>query len=320
MEWNILSVIGLDIGGTKCSVSRADQEGKLLEKKSFFTSDAKTTLDELITTVASMDVGPSPVFGISCGGPLDSKRGLILSPPNLPGWNEIPIVKLLADRFGGKAFLMNDANAGVLAEWKFGAARGHKNVIFLTHGTGMGAGIVLNNRLYEGTSGMAGEVGHIRLEPDGPVGYNKAGSFEGFCGGAGIARLAQQKARELNGKVSFNKGRIDEIATKEIAQAAKEGDAIAREIFTLSGHYLGMALSILIDILNPEIIVLGTLFVRCRDLLEPSMMKALQRESLSHSLSSCRIVPAGLGEQIGDYAAVSVALYKSRCISTMEPI
>lgn len=187
--------IGLDIGGTKCAVISADDVGNILTRVAFPTKSVGETLalfneeiDRLLESKAEND--ELKAIGISCGGPLDETKGVILSPPNLPGWDEITIVQDLEARYHVPARLRNDANACALAEWRFGAGRGTENMIFLTFGTGMGAGLILNGRLYSGTNGNAGEVGHMRLENEGPVGYHKKGSFEGFCSGGGIARLA----------------------------------------------------------------------------------------------------------------------------------
>lgn len=305
-----MRIIGLDLGGTKCTVLESDGDRPPRQVDRFLTSDPQTTLSEIFKTIEKIQPGPNPVFGIACGDPQDSAAGLILSPPNMPGWDRIEIVKELVERFGGEAYLMNDANAGAIAEWKFGAAKGYENVVFCTHGTGMGAGLILNNRLYEGTNGSAGEIGHIRLAADGPVGYGKAGSFEGFCSGGGISQLARKKAVEMNGKVIFNPGRIEDITTRDVAVAAENGDSIARDILALSGSYLGKGLSTVIDILNPQIIVLGSLYIRCQKFLEPRMMEQLEKETLRRSLVNCKIVPAGLGEQVGNFGAVSVALYR----------
>jgi glucokinase len=305
-----MNIVGLDIGGTKCAVIRVDAEGIPREVKRFPTTGVRETLAEFYGTIEEMDLGDHPVFGISCGGPLDSDEGVILSPPNLPGWDRVPIVHELTDRFGGEAYLMNDANAGALAEWKHGAAIGCRNVVFLTFGTGMGAGLILDNRLYEGTSGYAGEVGHVRLAAGGPVGYGKAGSFEGLCSGGGIGRLAQAKARELGARVAFNPGSIEDITARDVARAAEGGDALATELLSTVGRYLGLGLSFLIDILNPQMIVMGGIYGRCEKLLEPTMRQALQEESLPRPLRDCRIVPAALGEEIGNYAAVAVARYR----------
>jgi len=310
-----LNIIGIDIGGTKCAVISADEKGNLEKINRFPTTDVNETLERIMSSVAELKPGKDVLIGISCGGPLDSHKGIIQSPPNLPGWDDIPIVKMLTDRFGGSAYLMNDANAGALAEWQFGAARGYNNVLFFTHGTGMGAGIILNGQLYEGTTGDAGEVGHIRLDEEGPIGYGKAGSFEGFCSGGGIARLAEAQGYKLS---DSEKNGI--LTTKEIALAAESGDQEALDILALSGFYLGKGLSLLIDILNPEIIVLGSIYLRAGKFLKISMMETLKRETLARSLEACKIVPIGLGEEIGNYAAIAVAVYRGKILGEMKTI
>lgn len=254
-------------------------------------------------------------IGISCGGPLDSKKGIIMSPPNLPRWDNIHITKIFEEKYNIKTSLQNDANACALAEWKFGAAKGFDNVIFLTFGTGLGAGLILNGRLYSGTNDMAGEVGHIRLEHFGPVGYGKAGSFEGFCSGGGITQLARIKVLEklqMGEEVSFCNSMEDlaSLNAKIVGDAAENGDHLAKEIYSICGHYFGKGLSILIDILNPQVIVIGSIFARSRSLLWKSAKEVIDSEALTFSRDVCRIVPAGLGEMIGDYASLAVALYE----------
>jgi len=318
-----MNVIGIDIGGTKCAVTygRANNDGsiEIVDKAKFDTAKVNETIDNLLKTTSaimqkySLDSGNTSAIGVSCGGPLDSKKGLIMSPPNLPGWDNIPIVEYFEKRFGIKTAVQNDANACALAEWKFGAAQGYDNVIFMTFGTGMGAGLILEGRLYVGTNDNAGEVGHIRLEKTGPVGYGKAGSFEGFCSGGGIAQLARVKVMEklqMGESVSFcnNMGELDRLTAKTVAEAAETGDHLAIEIYRESASYLGKALSIIIDVLNPEIIVLGSIYCRAQCLIEPAMQAVIDRETIFHTRKVCKIVPAGLGESIGDYAALSVAI------------
>lgn len=197
-----MHILGIDIGGTKCAVTTADYtDGNItLIKKEKCDTDLKISPEEMIEKLFTLsdsilDKNPDAI-GISCGGPLDSKKGIIMNPPNLPGWDNVEIVKLFEDRYGVKPRLQNDANACALAEWKFGAGKGADNMIFLTFGTGLGAGLILNGKLYSGTNDNAGEVGHIRLDRLGPVGYGKSGSFEGFCSGGGIAQLGYTKALE----------------------------------------------------------------------------------------------------------------------------
>ncbi|MBP8959113.1 MAG: ROK family protein [Bacteroidales bacterium] len=325
-----MNIIGIDIGGTKCSVLL----GKLYEGDNMSVTDKETVLTReypepyrminyLQTTIERImkknkaDLGSVKSIGISCGGPLDNIRGIIQSPPNLPGWYNIPIVKLFEERFGIPVAIQNDANACALAEWLMGAGKGTSNMVFLTFGTGMGAGLILNGRLYCGTNNNAGEVGHIRLAEDGPVGYGKAGSFEGFCSGGGIARLAKSvvSARLANNeKVSFCPSieKIDEIDTRIVTLAALNGDPVASEIINTAAEYLGRGLAILIDIINPECIVIGSIYTRNESLFKPVVEKVLKKEALPEALEVCKIKPAELGESLGDYAALCVAVYKDR--------
>lgn len=315
-------LLGIDIGGTKCAVVLGDKNGTIYKRYAFPTREQGgpyEVIEKIIETAGiilddlSIDIESVSSIGISCGGPLDTKRGLILSPPNLPGWDEIPIVDILKDRFKKDVFIENDANACAVAEWKFGAGRGCNNMIFLTFGTGLGAGLILNGRLYRGASGMAGEVGHIRLAPDGPVGYGKAGSFEGFCSGGGIAQLAREEiiSRLRLGKtVAFcpTEEKAHSITAADVGLAASQGDPVAIHILQTSGRYLGMGLAILIDVLNPERIILGGIFARCREFIQPAAEEVLKSEALPSSYRACKILPAGLGERIGDVSSLCVAM------------
>ena len=316
-------ILGFDIGGTKCAAVTAEWDGKdvtLLKKASCATDHTRpplATVDNLFSIADGILDRKPDAIGISCGGPLDSARGIIMSPPNLPEWDNIEITALAEKHFGVKARLQNDANAGALAEWKFGAGRGCQNMIFMTFGTGLGGGLILNGKLYEGTNGNAGEVGHLRLAESGPVGYGKRGSFEGFCSGSGIAQLGYTLALEAiqRGKCpSYFKegGSPTEISAKAIAEAARRGDETAIEVFRLSGEYLGRGISLLIDLLNPEAIVIGSIFARCGDLLTEAMERAIARDALPFAAKVCRILPADLGENIGDYAAIAVAIQNER--------
>ena len=318
--------LGLDIGGTKCAVilGEAKPEGgvRILERTALLTSSLKKWEDVLKalcvrggTMLENLEDGRSRLqaVGISCGGPLDSRRGVILSPPNLPGWDQVPAVSFIRERMDRPVFLQNDANACALAEWKYGAGRGCRNMIFLTFGTGLGAGLILNGKLYTGTNDMAGEAGHVRLSPHGPVGYGKEGSFEGFCSGGGIARIAATKVLER-----LQRGEhpsfcpdylsIGSLTAKDVSEAAGRGDPIALEVFEQSASYLGYGLSILVDLLNPERIVIGSVYARSEKLFRETMQKIMKQECLPDSLGVCEVKAAQLGDQIGDYAALSVAI------------
>jgi len=328
-----MNLIGIDIGGTKSAVilGHLSEKGeiKIIDKNTSRTAEYPTPalmLPQFQNSISDLlkkhhlTIEEISAIGISCGGPLDSKKGIILSPPNLPGWDEVQIVEIFEKKYHIPVAIENDANACALAEWKFGAGHGTQNMIFLTFGTGMGAGLILDGKLYSGTNDNAGEAGHIRLDKIGPVGYGKAGSFEGFCSGGGIAQLARMMALEkiqMGKKVSFCNG-IDDlqsITTRIVAEAADRGDTLAKEVFELCGTYLGRGLSVLIDLLNPECIVIGSIFVRSRHLLINSMEKSLDEEALPLARKVCRIVPAQLDEQIGDIASLSVAADKLKTIT-----
>ena len=306
-----MKLIGVDIGGTKCAVVLGDENGNIIDKIKFPTSDVNTTIEKIEHAIS--DFEEYAAIGISCGGPLDAERGIIQSPPNLLGWDNIMIKNMLEKKFSVPVFLQNDADACALAEWKFGAGRGCKNMIFLTFGTGMGAGLILTGQLSSGTSGCAGEVGHIRLEDYGPVGYGKAGSFEGFCSGGGIAQYAAAKARAImqtGQKVSYCKSscELSLITAKSVAEKADQGFEDAICVYKECGKMLGRGLAILIDLLNPERIVIGSIFTRSEKLLRDEMQKVIDKECLKSTAEICKIVPASLGESIGDVAAVAVAV------------
>lgn len=303
-------IIGIDIGGTKCAVSIPEGTQGVREVARFATSSPSETLERLYAEVRQLNPTPGQVtFGISCGGPLDADRGLILSPPNLPGWDRIAICDEFSRRFGGRAFLMNDANACALAEWQVGAGQGTRNLIFLTMGTGMGSGLILDGRLYAGTTGDAGEVGHLRLAAYGPIGFNKAGSFEGFCSGGGIAQLARMRVAEHGGPSLLKAIPPDRLTAREAGLAAEKGDPLALAIWEEVGAKLGEALALLVDILNPQCIVIGSIYARCERFIAPAMQATLRREALRPSVEACRVVPAVLGDEIGSHAAIAIARY-----------
>lgn len=197
-----------------------------------------------------------------------------------------------------------------------GAGKGTQNMFFLTFGTGMGSGLILNGKLYAGTNDFGGEVGHIRLANDGPVGFGKAGSFEGFCSGGGIALLAHTLVSEkLNSgePVTFcpDLESAAKLTAKDVALAARDDDPTAAEIIRISGEYLGRGLAVLIDVLNPQCIVIGSIYARNEELFKPHVDRIFKKEAIPSALEVCQTKPAVLGDSIGDYAALCVAVYEN---------
>jgi glucokinase len=315
-------LVGIDIGGTKTAVLLSSNPPEVIARREFTTRPAqgaeralgliKSTVRELL---AEQGAEPPAIarMGVSCGGPLDRRRGIIQSPPNLPTWDEVPIKDQLEREFEAECLIENDANAGAVAEHRFGAGEGCQNMVFLTMGTGLGAGIITDGRLYRGTNDLAGEVGHLRLTRTGPIGHNKKGSAEGWASGGGMAQVAPRAVAEalkkkrptLLAKLYRSGG---PITAKEIGAAAGKGDAVALEILESTGERLGEVLAILIDLLNPDRIVIGGLAMRLGDLLLAPARRVIKREALGLPARTCQVVPATLGERIGDVAALCVAM------------
>lgn len=292
--------IGVDIGGTTTSVSLGNAEGTILSKIQFATkkypqdvlAECYDAIDQLLHDIDKHKV---QAIGISCGGPLDSEKGIIQSPPNLPLWDDIPVVMLFQQRTNIPTYLENDANACALAEWLWGSGKGCSSMIFLTFGTGLGAGLILDGRLYCGNGGLAGEIGHWRMKDDGPFCYGKRGSWESFCSGSGISALY----RENTGK---------KLSAKDICILAEKGDETALSVIEISARTLGQGLALLIDLLNPECIVIGSIFSRSEALFRAMMEEEINKEALSQTAQVCTVHTSGLGDSLGDMAALGIAM------------
>ena len=303
------SILGFDIGGTKIAVVLGTFSGKILDYREFPTPATEpfetafalmtSTANELLNSARQKEIPYPTLVSAAVGGPLDIENGIIYSPPHLPTWTGIHIKDRLNDYFQLPVFVEHDGNACALAEFYFGAGRGAKNVIYLTLGTGLGAGIILNGKIYRGSSDLAGEVGHIRMAEDGPVEHGKAGSWEGFCSASGMLKLAQLR---------FPGYWQPDIKPRQIMEQALNGDPKACELVEEMGAWLGKGLAMLVDILNPEIIIAGTLGVVLGDLLLEPARQVVMQEALPQTAQACRIVPAQLGSQLGKVSSLAAAI------------
>jgi glucokinase len=313
--------LGVDVGGTKTAVVLSSAPPAVLGRMEFATlpeQGPQHALDRIVESARtllaqhSLEQPSIAAIGVSCGSPLDRVQGIIHAPPNLSTWVDVPIRRLLEEAFHTRCRVENDANAGAVAEHRFGAGMGVDHMVFLTLGTGLGAGIIAAGSLYLGANGDAGEIGHVRLSSTGPVGYHKAGSIEGWASGGGIAQLAMRMLAqaERRGRSSMLHAQMagGKLTARDVGHAAQAGDAVALSILRTSGARLGQALAMLIDVLNPQRIVLGGLAWRMGETLLGPMRKMIEREALPQSLQACEIVPAALGERIGDVAALCVAM------------
>lgn len=288
-------LLGIDLGGTKTAVVLGTSSGEVVARAQFPTGTPAETRRKITGAARGFgrDFGR---IGIACGGPLDAACGRILAPPNLPGWEGAELVSWFEVDLKRPVALVNDANAGALAEWRWGAGRGATDLVFLTCGTGLGAGIISGGRLLAGAGGNAGEIGHVRLTEDGPIGYGKRGSVEGWASGGGIGRQVVEA------------GWPHGTTAKDVTIAADSGDPHALALLENAGKMLGRTVAILVDLLNPQVVVLGSLFVRARRHLEPALLRELQAEALPELATACRVVPAELGGMIGDLQALAAAL------------
>jgi glucokinase len=298
-------ILGLDIGGTKSAVVLGTAQGEIHWRTQFATAPERgfrPVFDDLVQAAqegVQRSLDRIEAISVSIGGPLDALKGVVKSPPNLPWWDKIPLKQILRDRFSLPVFVEHDGNAGALAEFYFGAGKGFRNIIFLTMGTGFGAGLILNGKLYRGTTDTAGEVGHIRVAEDGPLSFGKKGSLEGFGSGTGMAKLA---------RAMFPAVWNESATVIDVYAAWKDGSEEARQVFERAGTYLGRGFAMLADLLNPERIILGGIGMRIGDAFLPTAERVFREEALPQAVEACRIVPAALGEKIGDVASLCAAL------------
>jgi glucokinase len=301
-------LLGMDIGGTKSAAIVGDGDGNALAREEFPTTGPEETIAKLIGLGQLLCAGERPVAcGIACGGPLSSREGLLLSPPNLPGWDRVPVVKMVREALAVPTALENDANACAVAEWLWGLNGQVDDLVYLTCGTGNGAGIVLGGKLIRGRQDMAGEIGHVRLLDAGPVGYHKAGSIEGLTSGRALGSLAQWRLAEAHEPTRLDAMPREDVSGKIVGEAAIDGDPFALRIVRQQGDYLGRACAILIDVLNPQRISLGSTAQRLGALLIDSVREAARREALPASFEACVIDKAVLGERIQDLSTLAIA-------------
>ncbi|HEX8139215.1 MAG TPA: ROK family protein [Pyrinomonadaceae bacterium] len=314
------AVAGIDIGGTKIAVALSDTDGRLLSLSRFATrlelgpyvimEEAAKEVERLIEEAGARLLA----VGVGCGGPLDRERGLILSSPNLTGWDEFPLIPLLEERFKVPALLENDANAAALGEYQRGAGRGLRDIVYITISTGIGGGIIIGGKLLHGVYDGAGEVGHTTVLPGGPkCGCGARGCMEAICSGTSIARRARERlssgARSVLREMG---GGIDAVTARMVAEAAREGDALATEIWDETVYYLAVGIGNIVNILAPEAVILGGgVSTSGEQLLEPlrhqvrSSIKMLPPDKIN-------ILQAALG---GDSAIHGALILGARAIA-----
>lgn len=310
------SILGLDIGGTKTAIVEGTFGAEILQRTEMPT-EAHRPFNEIFPRIraeierardTALRAQRRPVaLSVSVGGPLEIEEGVLLDPPHLPGWHHLNLKQCLAEAFPDlQIFIEHDGNAGALAEFHFGAGKerpGLLHLVFLTFGTGIGAGLIVNGQVVHGASDTAGEVGHWRLSPRGPVGFGKAGSLEGFASGAGLVLLAHQM---------FPQRWSRSTPIRDLVHAMLADDADALAVAREAGTWLGRALALIVDALNPQLIVLGSLAVALGERVLAPARQVVQQEALPQAAQVCDIVPSALGSRIGDVASLMAALHRLR--------
>ncbi len=315
------TIIGFDVGGSKIAVVEGDDNATLyrrivLPPEALYPARFERTFAAMCAAAETLRVQAQAggrtvsAISVSIGGPLDIERGIIKSPPNLPGWDNLPLKDMLSERLNLPVYVEHDGNAGALAETLFGAGVGKRNVVFLTLGTGLGAGIILDGRIYRGSTDTAGEVGFIHITDDGPVAYGKAGTWESVCSGAGMVKLAPLR---YPGRWAADVTARDLIA--DVLGGVTEAQALVHEM----GEWLGKGAALLVNTLNPELIIVGTLGSVLGDmLLAPARVK-MAEEALPISAAACQIVPSTLGDSLGSISALIAAIDARRTSPTPAP-
>lgn len=311
------NVVGVDLGGTQMRAVLADATGKILRREVALTladEGPDAVLARLKTLVAGV-MGDTPVAGMAVGapGPTNPYEGVVLMGPNLPGWRNVNLRAILGEAFHVPVFVGNDANLAGLAEYRFGAGQGTRHFIYMTVSTGIGTGIIVDGRLLLGRQGLAAEAGHMTMDAAAEQdGDHVVGTLEGLASGPNIARRAQQALRRGARSIlpDLVHGDLTAVTPRLLVEAARSGDAFAIDQFQIAGRYIGMGITNLLHVFNPDRIAIGgSVWLHCHPFLEESMWETIRGRAESPEYwRELEIVAARLGDDTGLLGAVALAL------------
>jgi glucokinase len=313
-------VVGIDLGGTKIASALVDESGQILahDRRETRAADGQDAVvgriqESARAVIEAGELEPSSIGGIGIGapGPIDMAAGLVVAPPNLPGWDRVPLKKKLESELAITTYLENDANAAALGEHRFGAGRGVDHMVYVVVGTGVGGGLILDGHLYHGASGMAGEIGHMTIDPEGPIcPCGRRGCLEALVSGPSIAREARNRiAQGVPTLISeLAEGEESRITAKLVAQAAERGDETAEQVLAQAMHYLGLGMANLVHMLNPELIVIGGGVANLGERMFGPVRRLIEELAFPEAAEAVRVAPAELGENAGVLGAAAVAM------------
>ena len=304
-------VIAVDIGGTKFIAAVVEDGGRILSRvycPTLAHEGPRKVIDRLILSIRSaahksgIDIGDMQGIGVAAAGIIDLNKGLIIESPNLPHWRNIKLIDILYKKFGGPIYLVNDASAAALGEFHLGAGHGVSNMVYLTVSTGIGGGIIINGDLYEGSDGCAGEFGHMIVDTDGPeCKCGSRGCLEALASGTAIARMARGRLENTDGSLlsEMNQGSADNITSVMVASAARRGDLLSNEVVKLAGRYLGIGLANIVNIFNPDMIVIGGGVSKMGELILKPARKTMKEHAFKLPARRVSVVKSRLGENAG---------------------
>lgn len=311
-------VVGVDIGVTHLTLVLSDIAARVIREVEvpFDVSDGPDAglrkVDEQVQALldqAGLALQDVLTIGVGVPGPIAVDRGTVISPPIMPGWDNYPIQSALQDCWGIPVSLNNDAELGALGEWAYGVGRGVSNLVYIKVGSGIGAGLILNNMIYRGTRGTAGEIGHLTVDDQGPIcTCGNRGCLEVLAGGRAIARQAQRAVFSGQRTQMVNIKPVEKITSREVIIAAQRGDLVAQQIVSEAGAFIGTAIAGLINVLNPDIVVVGGGLAQSGDLLLEPIRRAVRQRSLRAAVQAVRITGAVLGRRSSSMGAVVQAL------------
>lgn len=317
--------IGVDVGGTSLRAARfighdptPDAKVKVATQPAGEAQQMLDRLEHVIREVAPPNLAGVEGIGLGIPGPVNPHTGVVINITNIPGWKNLPLQQILEERLARPVFMGNDANLAGLGEWKFGAGRGHRDVLYLTVSTGIGGGVIAGNRLLLGAHGLAAEVGHILIQPNGPrCGCGQRGCLEALASGPAIARDAAERLSRGEGADSalraLSDGDFSKLTTALIGHAAQQGDAFARSLFREAGEHLGYGLASLLHLYNPSIVIIGGGVSFVGELFFEPVRAAVRRYTMHEMYwRDVPIVPAALGDDAGLIGAGALAMEESR--------
>lgn len=313
-------IIGLDIGGTKISCVIGTRGGQILNRATIPTEvergpgpAIKKAIEKIHEILKSSGAELNEVEGMGIGapGPLDPNSGTIFATPNMPAWNGVCLKEIFGKEFEVPIAVDNDANAAALGEKVFGAGKEVNGLFYFTVSTGIGGGLIIDGKIYHGASFDAAEVGHMTILPDGPkCGCGKQGCLEALASGTAIARRAKEKVKDNPGSLILKLvgGDLNLINASVVREAAAKGDILAKEIWEEAGRYLGIGVANVLNLINPQMVIIGGGVAKAGELLFRPMRESAAREAFGRTFESCKIVPSELGDMVGDLGAISLVL------------